>query len=88
MTKNEMRLVVGFLEELDDKFGSDGCNDMWLPNTPANRELNLAAEKFWRKVNEDEEESSDDPPEGDIIDTNNQVILGYLIHRLKKEHRI
>lgn len=80
MTRNEMVFIVGFLNELDDRFSSDGCNDMFLDDTPENRELVLAANKLY--YGEDEEIRL----YGGKIGTSNHNILHYVKTKLMKEY--
>jgi hypothetical protein len=84
LTKNEAAYIAAFLEELDDRFSNDGCNDMSITDIPENREMLIAAEKQWR-----EDEEIDDDEEEEIIrshrgklDGNNQAVLHYLQKRL------
>ncbi len=99
MTKNEVAFIVAFLNELDDQFGNDGCNDMYLKDTPENRKLFTEAEKHWsieNEVEEDEIQSVEDaiqvPHYGrskvPMIGTNNQTILSYLRDKLAKEYSV
>jgi len=98
LTKNEAAYIVGFLNELDNQFSNDGCNDMYLPDTPENREMYTKAEKLWVGENCDDEEGvpledSLQVPYGSRkkekkIGTNNQTILGYLRKRLKDEFKL
>lgn len=43
MTEHEARLVVGFLEDLSEKYGAAGCNDYPMLNTQENRDLLASA---------------------------------------------
>jgi hypothetical protein len=99
LSKNEAAYIVGFLNELDDQFSNDGCNDMYLKDTPENRQMYLEAEKLWVGENCDDEEegtSLEDAlqvPYGSRskeqkIGTNNQTILNYLRKRLKEEFKL
>jgi len=36
MNPNEVEWLLHFLEDLGDKYGNAGCNDMSIPNTPEN----------------------------------------------------
>lgn len=53
MTKHEMIFVVSFLEDLNDGYSNDGCNDLDLKATPENIELAIVATK--NETGEDEE---------------------------------
>src|SRR5687767_10479882 len=95
MTKNEIAYIVGFLTALDDQFGNDTCNDMYITDTPENREMYVAAEKlFLEECTPDEEmtpvEEAIQVPYGSRskekkIGTDNRAILGYLRQKLMKE---
>jgi len=50
LTKNEMTHLLGFLEELSDRFGNDGCNDYAMEDTPENRELFAAVDDHLMKT--------------------------------------
>lgn len=39
ITKAEMTHIAKFLDELTDRFGTDGCNDMSVENTPENAQM-------------------------------------------------
>lgn len=86
MTKNEIFFIVTFLNELSDRFGCDGCNDMKLKDTPGNRELVIAAERH--AVGEEGELDICDYKDGRIIVTNNTFIVDYLKDKLSKENNI
>lgn len=90
MTKNEIAYILGFLNELDDKFGNDGCNDMYLPDTPENRELYIAAATLdLEETGEEEIESVEDALRGKKkIGTNNLMILAYLRKKLMEEYSL
>ena len=89
MTKNEVAYILGFLTELYDKFSTDGCNDMYLPDTPENREMYLAAEKLDFGDSAEPLEEALQVPYGNKgekkIGTNNQTIVRYLRERLMQE---
>ena len=98
LTRNEAAYIVAFLNELDDHFSNDGCNDMYLPDTPDNREMYLQAEKLWIGENTDEEEGV--PLEDALqvpygsrskekkIGCNNQSILAYLRKKLMDDFKL
>jgi hypothetical protein len=78
MTKLELTLLDGFLDELSDRFSSDGCNDYFLADTAETRDLIRAAY---------EEDYPSEPHtirvyEGKLA-CNNQLILMELRRRLK-----
>lgn len=39
ITNNDVTILLNFLEDLSERFGNAGCNDMELPDTPENRSL-------------------------------------------------
>lgn len=96
LTQNEAAYIAAFLEELDDRFGNDGCNDMSLPNTPENREMVVAADKIWcdeNDVDEDERESKKDllrtmygRGKKAKLSINNQTIILFLKKRLMEAY--
>lgn len=99
MTKNEIALIVGFLNELDDEFSNAGCNDMYLQDTPENRKIFLEAEKLFVEDECDGDgdvaslENAIQVPYGSKskekkIGTNNQTILGYLRKKLMNEFNL
>lgn len=45
-SKCEHDLLCGFIDQLLDRFSTDGCNDMVLDNTPENMAIALAAERL------------------------------------------
>ncbi len=81
MTKNEKTMLLGFMSELSERFGNDGCNDYTLPNTPENVEFVRAAETW----SDPTEEFEPPDPGDDKIWTSNGVILDYLAHKLEHE---
>ena len=87
LTKNEVVCLVDFLEDLSHHYGSAGCNDMNLLDTPENRDLVLAAEAWM--VNQDKEYPATNIQtyDGKII-TTDFVILGYLKAKLKKQYKL
>jgi hypothetical protein len=44
MTHTEYAYIAAFLGRLSERMSNDGCNDMFLADTPENRELVKAAE--------------------------------------------
>ena len=99
LTKNEASYVIGFLNELDNQFSNDGCNDMYLKDTPENRKMFLEAEKLWCQDNCDEEDELEEVTVEEAlqtplgrgkkekkIGTNNQAIIAYLRKRLMDEY--
>jgi hypothetical protein len=85
MTKAELKLVASFLEELDNRFGEDGCNDYELPNTPENRKLLKKAFKWGCASDADELIKEMEEDTGPTISTMNNIVCGYLAHLAKKE---
>jgi hypothetical protein len=83
MTKNEIGIIIAFLDELDEEFGNAGSNDMWLKNTEENRNLCIAAEKEYAQG--DSEEISLYKGK---IGTNDNCILQYLRNKLADEYGI
>ena len=84
LSKTEAAYIAAFLEELDDRFGNDGCNDMYVPDTPENRTMVAAAEQLWAGTNETE------PAPLQVrkkrISTGNETVIAYLKKRLCDEY--
>lgn len=76
MTRAEANLLDKLLNDLDESYSSAGCNDLFIPNTPQNREIVLAAEK-----------AKELHIVGRTIGTSDQTILKYLRKRLKEHFR-
>lgn len=81
----EKETLLGFLDDLDERFGNAGCNDFDVPNTPEGRALFAAAcrhsygqDEANREIAEAFENS------GDSICCFDTMILGYLRHKLEK----
>ncbi len=85
MTKNELAYIAMFLEQLGDRFGNDGCNDMTIPDTPENRQLVSEAEIEFTE--EDGTQMEINASDG-AIHTGNHVILRCLQDKFMKEHGI
>ena len=79
MTKAEQKLAAELLNTASDKFGNHGCNDYSLPDTPENRKLVEASNKF--NFGEDVELNIS---KGKIW-TTDFSLMGYLADRLEKE---
>lgn len=74
MKLNEYQLIYDFLEELNERFGTDGCNDFILPKTIENLELiKNIDENFAIDINRN------------CIYTTNFLVLEYLMKKLKEE---
>lgn len=74
MKLNELQLIYDFLEELNERFGTDGCNDFIIPRTPQNIELIRNIDKnFIVDLNKD------------CIYTTNFLVVEYLMEKLKEE---
>lgn len=86
MTNNEAKYMAAFLDELTDRFGNDGCNDMFLPDTPENREIVKEAEKN----NPDWKLSFYETKKGEPkkICTLNIIVIDYLKNKFMQEHGI
>ncbi len=82
MSRIEAVHVAGFLSELSDRFGTDGCNDLFLEDTPENRQLVADAERSQMGEDAREEVSAD----GGLIGTFNGVLLDHLLEKFMKEH--
>jgi hypothetical protein len=78
MNAHKLKLVIGFLEELSERYGNDGCNDFEMEYTPENLEIVTAAEKEAYGIHAQ-------PPsvEGGKIHTTNFLVLDYVIEQLK-----
>ncbi len=55
ITKNELNMIVEYLEKYSDLLGNRGCNDHWLPDTDEN----------WELIREIQRWNSSDPREWD-----------------------
>lgn len=88
MTHHEMKYVVAFLKELSNRFGNDGCNDMFLADTPENRQLVLAAEQYADIASNEIRLFEVRKGESKKIGTMNDVVLDYLMIELAKENGI
>lgn len=84
MTHSQAVYVAAFLDQLSDRFGNDGCNDMWLDNTAENRELVTKANRAagWNCEAEELLHRS-----GRLIAQNNHV-CDYLLSVLMSEYAI
>jgi hypothetical protein len=97
-TDAEALYLASFLNELSDRFGNDGCNDMYLPNTPENAAMVKAAQlhQFADDCHafEDEAEASEVSVQSmgkgkpRKISTMNSVVLDYLQDRFMRQHGI
>ena len=76
MTRHEAAYAAGFLKELRQRQGLDGCNEMFLSDTPVNRELVIAA------TGVDEELHIH---RGKLATFNN-TIVHYLMKKIMEEH--
>lgn len=91
MTINEVAYIVGFLDELYDKFSSDGCNDMYLPDTPENRRMyvdSLKNDENCLSVEDSLKVPYLSSSNEKKISTNNQVILRHLRSKLMQEFNL
>lgn len=86
MTRNEMLYIVGFLNELSDRFSNDGCNDMYLVDTPENREMCIEAEKF--SYGEVYTQPYDSQKSKGEFCVNNNLVIDFLCNKLMKEFHI
>lgn len=95
-TDAEAKYLASFLNELSDRFGNDGCNDMFLPNTPENAAMVKAAQLHQyaddRNAFDDEAQASEISLHkiGKVkkISTMNSVVLDYLRDRFMRQHGI
>lgn len=89
MNKSELALVAQFLEELNDRFSNDGCNDFDLPNTPGNVKLLCDAIKLEAGDDAAEmiEEIKAEAKGSKHILTQNFVLCQYLAHLAKLESK-
>ncbi len=81
LTQTEKDVLLGFVDELMDRFGNDGCNDMSLPRNRENRELIRAVDEYEGLP---EEERYVQPRTGPLV-TSNITVLEYIKHRLEEE---
>jgi len=97
-TKAEALFLASFLEALSDRFGNDGCNDMYVANTPENDAMVKAAQLHQyandRHAFDDEAQASEVSLQSvrkgkpEKISTMNSVILDYLQDRFMQENGI
>lgn len=85
MKSNEIDLVIGFLEDLSHRFSNDGCNDMFLENTPENRKLVLQAQLAVNSSRTEIKLYEIHKGQPQKICTNNILIIDYLISKLNEE---
>lgn len=71
-------LITMFLKDLSERFATDGCNDLYLPNTAENRVMTIAAEYFLTN-----EFSQVRIVDGKVL-TNNMAIIDFLITALER----
>lgn len=87
MTKHEIALIAGFMDNLGDVLGNRICNDLILANTEENRDLVYNA-MVWNNPS-----GSEAPYEvhimknGNII-THDCLIVGYLKSKLMEEYNL
>ena len=83
LDKVELDLLCQFMEQLSDRFGNDGCNDMSFPNTEENRAL-LHAVNTWL-------DPAEDPiPEvykGNVLYGSNWIVLDYIRDKIAKQRQ-
>lgn len=84
MTRHEAAGIAAFLDELGDRFGNDGCNDLTLPDTPENRAMILAAEAH---ALGDDASGRVGGYDGKLM-TNNMFVIDYLKSKLMQEHSL
>ncbi len=88
LTSAEREVAIKFLDELQQRFSNDGCNDMELADTPANRSLIESAEA-WNVGAADMADWRSHPDYhetmviGGKLMTNNGLIAGYIRKRLE-----
>jgi hypothetical protein len=80
------KLAAQMLEEYSDRLGNDGCNDMWLPDTPENRQFLLDLAK-WNGENFEEEDVIQSSKYGLGVFHGNSVVAAYLAYLLKQESK-
>lgn len=83
MNKTELKQIARFLEELSNRFDTDGCNDMELEDTAENRTMINSAEKLY-----DPESDFVAIPYKGKLSTNNSTLLDYLKAKFEKENGI
>lgn len=91
-TANETKILLDFLDQLNDYFGSAGCNDYTLPDSPENRLLIETAAAIshgttlerWRK---DEDYIAPEPHHRKLF-TFDLELLHYLEDKIKKAQKL
>ena len=82
-TEAEKKILLGFLEDLSDKYGNAGCNDYRLPNTSENKQILCAAIKIqYEKDAVVKEVDRIMRIKGDTILTFDSLVLDYFIDKL------
>lgn len=88
MQKHLAKLAAKMLEEYSDRLANDGCNDMWLPDTPENRQFLIDMAKWNSKTEFEEygEEAFIRPSKYGLgVFYGNSGVAGYLAYLLRKE---
>lgn len=86
LSKQEARLIAGFLGHLCERFGNDGCNDMTLEDTPENRKLIAASEADELEKHGDANYYAVEPGGDGNLHTSNTATLHHLLDRFLQEY--
>ena len=87
-SKVEKEQLLDLLEELNERYSSDGCNDFSLPNTPENKEFLVAVAESSECAEEFEEEIEElrNSTEEEIgLPGGNQDVVHYFENKIKGE---
>lgn len=78
------KLAAELLEEYSDRLANDGCNDMWLPDTPENRQFLRDLAK-WNGEDLEEDAIIQPTKYGLGVYWGNTAVASYLAHLLEQE---
>lgn len=80
MDTNAWAILAQLLDMADNEFGNHGCNDFELPNTPENRALMDAAERWNAPNGPAEEWELHISRDGKVIYTQDHFLMAYFAH--------
>lgn len=78
------KLAAEFLEEYSDRLANDGCNDMWLPDNPENRQFLRDLAK-WNGEDLEDEAIIRPSKSGLGVYWGNSGVVSYLAYLLEQE---
>ncbi len=86
LNKNACKVLCDLLKLANEEFGNHGCNDYELPNTPENRELMEAVER-WNSVEQWLEYGLHLNDNGTVIYTQDYFLMAYFAHVFEEESK-